>query len=219
MTGATKTSDSVAAIGYVRVSTSEQAESGAGLAAQRTAIEQTCHHREWHLLEVAEDAGLSGKNLKRPGLIAAIERLEAGDASVLVVAKLDRLSRSLMDFAALMERSRQQGWALVALDLGVDTSTPHGEMIASVMASFAQYERRLIGLRTKDALAVKKAEGVRLGRPPVVEISVRRRIAELRDGGLTYRAIAAQLEYEGVAAPRGGTRWYDNSVRRLCSGS
>lgn len=91
--------------------------------------------------------------------------LQRGDACTLVVSKLDRLSRSLVQFAELMERSRRKGWSLVALDLGVDTSTPAGEMMASVLASFAQYERRLIGQRTRDALAVKREQGVRLGRP------------------------------------------------------
>lgn len=131
------------------------------------------------------------------------------------MAKLDRLSRSLIDFTALMERSRRHGWALVALDLGVDTSTPHGEMIASIMASFAQYERRLIASRTRDALAMKRAEGIRLGRPPVVPPPVRQTIVELRRDGLSYRAIATQLQNDGIPAPRGGYSWYGNTVRRI----
>jgi len=70
----------------------------------------------------------------------------------LIVSKLDRLSRSLLDFAGLMTRARDGGWNLVALDLGIDLSTPAGEFMASVMASAAQWERRLIGQRTRDAL-------------------------------------------------------------------
>ena len=79
-----------------------------------------------------------------------------------MVAKLDRLSRSMLDFAALMNAAQKQGWALVALDLGVDTSTPYGEMMANVLATFAQFERRLISQRTKEALAQKRAAGVQL---------------------------------------------------------
>jgi DNA invertase Pin-like site-specific DNA recombinase len=134
---------------------------------------------------------------------------------VLIVAKLDRLSRSLIDFAALMERSRRRGWNLVALDLGVDTSTPQGEMMASVMATFAQYERRLIGLRTKEALAVRRSQGVRLGRPPIVDESTASRIASLRKQGASYREIAAQLHREEIKAPRNGSTWHPNSVRRI----
>ena len=101
-----------------------------------------------------------------------------------MVAKLDRLSRSLLDFASLMEDARREGWALVILDLGVDTTTPSGEMIANVMATFAQFERRLIGQRTKDALAVKKREGVKLGRPVAVDEAVAKRIAPGASSGI-----------------------------------
>lgn len=142
-------------LGYIRVSTEEQASSGAGLEAQRQALSLASDSREWSLLDVISDAGVTGSHLKRPGLEHALERIEAGEADGLVVAKLDRLSRSLMDFSTLMDRSRRKGWAIVALDVGVDTTTPSGEMIASVMATFAQFERRLIGQRTKDALAIK----------------------------------------------------------------
>jgi DNA invertase Pin-like site-specific DNA recombinase len=213
--GVTETNDSVTAIGYVRVSTADQAGSGAGLLAQRAAIEAACCQRGWQLSDVIQDAGQSGRTLSRPGLQHALEALAACRAQVFVVAKLDRLSRSLMDFAGLMERSRSEGWALVALDLGVDTSTPQGEMMAAVMASFAQYERRLIGQRTKEALDARRSQGVKLGRPTVVSRELRMRIQQLRDSGMSFRAIAAELESQGVAAPRGGTRWHGNSVRRL----
>lgn len=213
---ATETNDCVAAIGYVRVSTSEQAESGAGLESQRRAIAATCDHRGWRLVEIVEDAGLSGKSLNRPGLHRAVESIEAGAAQVLVTAKLDRLSRSLIDFASLMERSRRRGWGIVALDLGVDTSTPQGEMMASVMASFAQYERRLIGQRTKEALAVKRSEGVVLGRPRITRPETVAAVMALRAKGLTYRAIATELERQGHQPPHGGDRWHNNTVRRIC---
>src|SRR5262245_11855580 len=113
-----------AVVGYIRVSTSEQADSGAGLEAQRQAIEAEASRRGWKLVHVFEDAGASGKSLDgRRGLQRALEAIEAGTAGGLVVARLDRLSRSLLDFAALMERARKRGWNLIALDLGVDTST------------------------------------------------------------------------------------------------
>ena len=204
-------------IGYVRVSTAEQADSGAGLAAQRTAIESEAERRGWQLVGLYEDAGASGKSMSgRPGLAAALHAVETGEAEALVVAKLDRLSRSLLDFAGLMERARGKGWSLVALDLGVDTSTPSGEMMASVLATFAQFERRLIGQRTKDALAVKKANGVRLGRPREIPPSVIARIHELRSVGLSVAGIARRLNEEGIASPRGG-RWHSPGVKRALS--
>src|SRR4051794_32111797 len=100
-------------VGYIRVSTEEQASSGAGLEAQRAAVVAEAKQRGWELAHVFEDAGLSGKSLKgRPGLSAAIEAVERGGAQALVVAKLDRLSRSLLDFAELMDRARRQSWSL-----------------------------------------------------------------------------------------------------------
>lgn len=203
------------AIGYIRVSTEEQADSGAGLAAQRAAIMAEAEHRGWTHIEVIEDAGASGSDLRRPGITAALAALATGRANVLVVAKLDRLSRSLVDFAHLMERSRKEGWALVALDLGVDTSTPTGEVMAGVLALFAQFERRLIGQRTREALAVKKAQGIRLGRPPVVEASVVARVRADRARGFTYAAIAARLNAEAIPTAHGGQRWYKSTVAGL----
>src|SRR4051794_11100207 len=112
-------------VGYVRVSTGEQAESGAGLEAQRQAIRMECDRRGWELVAIHEDAAASGKSLKnRPALAAAINQVESGEASTLVVSKLDRLSRSLLDFAGLIARATEKDWNLVALDLGLDLSTP-----------------------------------------------------------------------------------------------
>jgi Resolvase, N terminal domain len=96
------------------------------------------------------------------------------------VAKLDRLSRSLRDFAELMSRAQAQRWNLVALDLGIDLSTASGEFMANVMASAAPWERRIIGQRTKDALAVQRSQGVRLGRPVVLSDQIGRPSVRIR---------------------------------------
>jgi DNA invertase Pin-like site-specific DNA recombinase len=165
------------------------------------------------LVETIEDAGYSAKDLRRPGVQEALRVLEAGEANALVVAKLDRLSRSMLDFAALMATAQKQHWARVALDCAVDTSTPAGEAMAHVVATFGQFERRLIGQRTKEALAVKRASGVRLGRPPTVPQAVVRRIRQLRARGLSLRAIADELDQAGVPTAQGGAAWYAATVR------
>jgi DNA invertase Pin-like site-specific DNA recombinase len=204
------------AVGYLRVSTDEQADSGAGLSAQRTTIEAEADRRDWTLIAVEVDAGASGKSLAgRPNLAAALDAVSSGRADVLVVAKLDRLSRSLLDFAALMARSQQEGWSLVALDLGVDTSTPAGEFMAAVMASAAQWERRIIGQRTRDALAAKRAQGVRLGRPSTIPADVSNEIKQHRAAGMTIRAIADRLTADGVPTTAGGKRWSASTVQRV----
>ena len=202
-------------LAYVRVSTEEQADSRAGLEAQRAAIRAECERRGWEIVEVIEDAGFSAKDLKRPGVRAALEELERGRADALVVAKLDRLSRSMLDFTAVMARAQKQDWALVALDCAVDTTTPAGEAMAHVLATFAQFERRLIGQRTREALAVKKKQGVQLGRPTSISPQLARRIRSMRSRGLTLQAICDRLNSEGVPTPRGGSAWRPTSLRAV----
>jgi DNA invertase Pin-like site-specific DNA recombinase len=210
------TGEGARAVGYLRVSTDEQADSGAGLAAQRAAIEAEAARRGWMLIEVEVDAGASGKSMAgRPALARALGAVSSGAADVLLVAKLDRLSRSLLDFASLMARSQAEGWALVALDLGVDTSTPAGEFMASVMASAAQWERRIIGQRTRDALAAKQAQGVRLGRPPAIPAAVVQDMRRYRSGGASIRAIAQRLTADGVPTVSGGSVWSPSTVQRV----
>src|SRR4051812_33911934 len=125
-------------LAYLRVSTSEQADSRAGLEAQRAAILAEAKRRGWSEVEFVEDAGYSAKDLKRPSLAHALDRLRTGGASVLIVSKMDRLSRSLLDFAGIMQRAQREGWALVALDSPSDLTTPQGEAMAGVQAVFAQ---------------------------------------------------------------------------------
>jgi DNA invertase Pin-like site-specific DNA recombinase len=202
-------------LGYVRVSTDEQGKSGAGLEAQRKAIVAECKRRGWDLIEMIEDAGFSAKDMKRPGVQQALEALKGGEAGALVVAKLDRLSRSMVDFAGVMAQAQKQGWALVALDCAVDTTTPAGEAMAHVLATFAQFERRLISQRTREALAVKKAQGVRLGRPSAMPAALRKRIARMHARGDSFAAIARALNSEGVVTAHGGARWHPSTVRAV----
>lgn len=203
-------------VGYARVSTDEQADSGLGLGAQRDAIQAECARRGWILITVQTDSAASGKSLNgRPALVAALEAVESDRADALVVAKLDRLSRSLHDFAGLMARAQAKGWNLVALDLGIDLATPAGEFMANVMASAVQWERRIIGQRTRDALAVKRAQGVRLGRPRTLSDVVIRRISDDRCRGRSLAAIANDLNTDDVPTAHGGALWYASTVRAV----
>jgi DNA invertase Pin-like site-specific DNA recombinase len=203
----------VGVVGYCRVSTEEQAISGLGLEAQEKAIRDECQRRELPLLAIRTDAGVSGKSLARPALMTALGDLDEGRGSVLMVAKLDRLSRNVHDATGLLQRAERAGWDLVALDAPVDTTTPQGAAMAQVLAVFAELERRLIGERTKAALAVKKANGVRLGRPPGLPEQVVERILAESSGGGSWSAIARALNSEGVPTAQGGKKWYPATVR------
>jgi DNA invertase Pin-like site-specific DNA recombinase len=181
----------------------------------RRAIIAECERRGWHLVATIEDAGYSARDLRRPGIQEALRALERGEASALVVAKLDRLSRSMLDFSRLMARATREHWALVALDVAVDTSTPSGEAMANMLATFSQFERRLISQRTREALAVKRSEGVRLGRPPTLPESVVRRIQRQRARGDSMQKIADDLNASAVPTAQGGAQWYPATVRHV----
>jgi DNA invertase Pin-like site-specific DNA recombinase len=213
-------------VGYVRVSTDDQARSGLGLAAQRAAIADEARRRGWELVRVYEDAGTSAKTVEhRPGLKAALDAVEGGQANGLVVSKIDRLSRSVVDFANLMARSRKKGWELVALDQGLDTTTPVGVMTANMLAVFAQFERDLIAERTADGLAEARKKGTwksrrgntvsHLGRYAPVAPAIAERIVAMSQGGASLNKIARTLTAEGVPTSVGGPRWYASVVKRV----
>jgi DNA invertase Pin-like site-specific DNA recombinase len=205
----------MAAIGYVRVSTEEQGVSGLGLAAQRKTIRGECGARGWPLRAIYTDAGASGKSLDgRPGLDEALGVVGRGDARVLVVAKLDRLARSVADFGALVRRAEKEGWAILACDVAVDMTTPTGGLVANITASVAEWERKIIGARTREALAVKRAQGVRLGRPRLLDPVIARRIRDERSEGATLQAIADRLNAEQTLTPT-GRLWSPALVRKV----
>lgn len=208
-----KRSDKV--IGYLRVSTEEQGISGLGLADQRSVIEGESVRRNWTDIEFVSDEGFSAKNLSRPAVSRALEMMSRGEASVLVVSKLDRLSRSLLDFATLMDRAKREGWQLVVLDLAIDTSTPSGSLMANVMASFAEYERQLIAARTSAALQQLKLQGVRLGRPRTMPEAITMRIVTARAEGKTMAAIADELNTDRVPTARSGAKWHPSTVKAV----
>lgn len=206
-------SEAIRVIGYARVSTAEQAVSGLGLEAQRASVTAECRRRGWELLAIHEDAGVSGAAIaKRPALGTALDRLARGEADVLMAHRLDRVSRSVLDFHTLLARAQREGWCMALLECGLDTTTPHGEAMVGVSAVFSQLERRLISQRTSAALAAKKAAGVRLGRPRSLPLAIVERVVAEREAGATMTAIADRLTAEGVARAQGGARWYASTV-------
>lgn len=219
MTTRTTIPDPSAVVAYLRVSTEEQAASGAGLAAQRVTIEAEAARRGLEVVEWFADEGISGKAIaNRPGLADALALMDAGAASALMVAKLDRLSRSVSDASGILDRSARAGWSVLSCDMAVDTTTPAGEAAASMMIVFSQLERRLISQRTKDALAVKKAAGVRLGRPSTLPAEVVAEIVDAWRAGVSINAIARELTARAVPTARGGVKWYASTVKAVLDG-
>lgn len=211
-------------IGYARVSTEEQATSGVSLAAQAEKIRAYAACYDLEIVEVIEDAGQSAKNLNRPGIQRALQMVQEGQAQGLLIAKLDRLTRNIVDLNTLIgdffgEKAKHQA-SLFSVADQVDTRSAGGRLVLNVLMSVAQWEREAIGERTKTALQYKKAQGVKLGRPEKhlidpEEIKTVNYIQELRAQGLSYRAIAAKLTAEGYKTFRGG-KWQAQNVKDLC---
>ncbi len=201
---------------YLRVSTSEQALSGLGIEAQRATAASYAERNGLSIVDEFCDEGVSAKSLTgRPGAQAALAAVRAAKAAGLLVAKMDRLSRSVVDGAGLMEAARREGWALHFADLDIDTSTPAGEMAANIIISGSQYERRLISQRTRDALAAKRARGERLGATPGLPVDITRRIVSERMKGSTFQAIADGLMDDGIPTSRGLAKWFPATIRAV----
>jgi DNA invertase Pin-like site-specific DNA recombinase len=139
----------------------------------------------------------------------------AGQADGLVCAKLDRLGRDVGDFADLLKLSTKERWALRLLDLDIDTSTSMGEAAAFSSRHSPQAERKRIGERTREGLAVKRGQGVKLGRPPAVEPKTVAKIKRQRKAGKSLRWIADRLNATGTPTAHGGSEWRASSVRAV----
>ena len=199
--------------GYSRVSTDEQADSRNGLEAQRSAIDAEAKRRGW-TVEHHADEGASGKYINT-NLQEALQLLASGQGDGLIVAKLDRLARSIVHAANIIDAAQAQGWSLVVLDINLDLSTAAGRMMARTVVNFAEYERELISERTKAGLAAKKQRGERIGRPRLATAGIVRRIVLDRNAGLSFGRIARALEAEAILSPAGRPSWQASTVRRI----
>lgn len=200
-------------IGYIRVSTEEQERSGLGVEAQEAAIITECERRDW-TYELLYDLGCSGKHVN-PELRRGLDMLSAGQFDGLMVAKLDRLARSVRHASAIIDSAVTQDWALVVLDNALDLTTPGGRAMANMLATFAELERDLIATRTREALAARKARGLHNGRRTAIPAAVLRRIVlDREEQGLSFCRIAAGLTDDAVLSPTGLPAWQESTVRR-----
>ena len=151
-------------IGYIRVSTQDQAREGVSLEAQRDRIEKWALLNQGDIVAVYEDAGISGKKMDtRPGLVAALAAATKGCA--LVAYSMSRFARSTRDMMLIADILERQGADIVSISEQLDTTTAAGKMMFRMLAVFAEFERDLTSERTKMGLAMRKAQGVKLGSP------------------------------------------------------
>lgn len=217
------------AIGYVRVSTEEQATEGVSLEAQRDRIAAWCLANGIDLANVYVDAGVSGKRAdNRPELQAALDHV-CRIGGVLVCYSLSRLARSTKDTIAIAERLDKNGADLASLSERLDTTTAAGKMMFRMLAVLAEFERDQLAERTKAAMSHKRSNGERVGKIPfgfdlaadgvklvqnAAEQEVLKLIQDLRDAGESMRAIAAELNRRQVPTKQ-GQAWKHSTVQSI----
>ena len=217
------------AIGYTRVSTQEQADSGLSLEGQRERIAAYCTAKGWTLTEVVTDAGLTGTNMDRPGLSRVLDLVRRRQVDVVVTLKLDRLTRKVRDLGDLLEKFDRAEVAFSSVMDSFDTTCANGRLVLNVLASVAQWEAEANSERTAAAMQVAKRQGRRVGavpfgfsladdgatlEPDAEVLETVAYIADLRRKGESLRGIARTLNVAGTRTAQAAT-WTAEQVRRV----
>ena len=224
------------AIGYTRCSTHEQADSGLGLDVQTERIRAYCTLKGLVLLDIITDAGVSGGKplASREGGQRLLDVIRKRKAGAVVMLKLDRMFRNAGDCLITVEKWEQSGVALHVVDLGgnaIDTTSAAGRFMLVILAGAAEMERNLTRERTKSAMAVKRANGQRVGAVPYgfdlaangttlvvneAEQAVIQDIRVMRSKGMTLEAIAKTLTTRDIPTKTGkSSRWTHQAVARI----
>ena len=204
---------------YARVSTVLQATDGVSLGAQDRELHAAASLAGYTEVEIVLEEGRSGKSIKgRPALRSALDRLNKGEAVALFVTRVDRLARSTKDFLSIIDQANTHGWRLVMLDLNLDTSTYQGRFVVTIMSALAEMERAIIGERQKDVHRDRRARGqvwgVDLGPKSKIPDDVMADIRAMREKGLSYHAVARELNAREVPTALGGQQWHGSTVRK-----
>lgn len=205
-------------VGYVRVSTTQQSEEGVSLQAQCKKIRAYCDLHDLELMEIVEDAGLSGKSIAgRPGIQRILEMVKVRKVDNVVVLKLDRLARNLKEAVEISEEMQKRSVALHSISEKLDTGSATGRLFYAILAAMAAWEREVISERTKTALEYKRANGERISNHApfgyrfddgkVVKDAKEQRIIEhikqLHQVGYSIRGIVGALERSGYTNRNG----------------
>jgi DNA invertase Pin-like site-specific DNA recombinase len=218
------------AIGYVRVSTEDQAKEGVSLDNQKAKIKAYCELKDLDLAEIVEDAGISAKNLKRPGVQKVLKLARKREVDAIVVYKLDRIFRSTVDALETTKAFDKWGISFHSIEETLDTRTAMGRFFFTLTAALAEMERRLIGERTKAALAHKRSRDEKTGGDVPLgydltahglltknddEQSIIRIIRKLHGQGFSLRRICSELEREGHKTKRGNVVWHPETIAHI----
>lgn len=216
-------------IGYIRVSSAEQSESGVSLSAQEERIRSYVRAMGQQLDLLITDAGESAKNLKRPGMKRLLELIARRQVKTVIILKLDRITRSIRDLVDLIDLFEKHNSALISVSETIDTQTAAGRMLINLLGVLSQWEREIIGERTAFALAHKRKRREVYGPTPfgwsrvadklVTNCSEQRalRLAQrMRTKGASLREIADTLSIRGVR-PRRSAKWYPQTVKDILS--
>lgn len=216
-------------IGYVRVSTDKQADLGVSLEAQAEKIRAMAVVHSSELLDIIVDGGESAKSLQRPGMERLLALVDGRKVQAVIVAKLDRLTRSVKDLCELLEMVERRGVALISVAESLDTSSAAGRLVLNIMTAVSQWEREAIGERTRDAMNHKRTNGERVGNirfgyrlcadgkhveHEPGEQAVIAAINDMRATGTSLRRIARNLNERGWHTRR-GSDWRLESVARV----
>jgi site-specific DNA recombinase len=216
------------AIGYIRVSTEMQATEGVSLDAQSAKIRAYCELNDLELIEIVCDAGKSAKTTNRDGLQKCLSMIATGEASALVVYKLDRLSRKVLDTLNLISEIENHGASLHSISEKLDTSSALGKFFVNMTAALAQLERDQISERVIMNMAYAKQErGQHCGRAAygfemvdkeLVKVESQFEaiaiIREMRANGAALRTIADHLNNEAIPTQRGG-KWQASTINQI----
>jgi site-specific DNA recombinase len=220
-------------VAYLRVSTDKQADRGVSLDAQREKVEGYARLYDLEIVEVIVDAGASAKTLDRPGLDKALGMLRSGQVDALLVAKLDRLTRSVRDLCDLVDRYFRDGKrSLLSVGEQVDTRSANGRMVLNLLTTIGQWEREAIGERTSTAMQHKAARGEFTGGDApfgfrlaedgehLAEVAAEQAVVaqarSLRAAGLSLRAVGEALWEHGMGS-RTGRRLAPVQIARMCA--
>lgn len=204
-------------VGYARLSKADpkgQQDESHSVALQASKIASYCDIKDWTLAEVIKDDGESAKSLQREGMQRLITSIESGAIETVIVYKLDRLTRSLRDLSLLMDLFQRHNVALVSLQESIDATTAGGRLMMNLVMSISQWEREVIGERTRDALQHLKANGQAYCGPMMTDEATIAKILDLHKSGAADNAIAKALNREKITTARGG-RWHHRTIKLI----